>query len=399
MSKAIEIPALSNDASLKRAIRQHLKKIGLSDMDSLVSIEGQDKEKIRRLHASQRLSRLNRENEFVTSWSPKLLEYFANGDEVVPEKISPVLEKIDSETWQSNLFRYASLTWSIPVSNGFGRRLRYLVWDEHNGKLIGIIAVGDPVFNLGVRDEYIGWTSKDREWRLANIMDAYVLGSVPPYSYILGGKLIASLVRTRNIYNDFASTYGHTTGIISNKRKKPNLLAVTTSSAMGRSSVYNRVKLGGVFYLKSLGYTRGWGHFHIPDELFARCRKFLASANHSYANQNRFGDGPNWKLRTIRASLKLLGLNEEILRHGIKREVFISEFAKNSLSILRGKSQKPDLRGLLRVDDVERLAVERWIIPRAERNPEFRVWKRAFIYESIFQRRSSGVQRLAIEEG
>ena len=76
----------------------------------------------------------------------------------------------------------ASLTWSVPVSNGFGRRLRYLVWDESNGKLMGLIAIGDPVFNLAARDKLIGWTSKDRNSRLVNIMDAYVLGAIPPYN-------------------------------------------------------------------------------------------------------------------------------------------------------------------------------------------------------------------------
>ena len=35
------------------------------------------------------------------------------------------------------------------LSNGFGRRLRFLVWDNHNGKLIGIIAIGDPGANGG----------------------------------------------------------------------------------------------------------------------------------------------------------------------------------------------------------------------------------------------------------
>jgi hypothetical protein len=34
---------------------------------------------------------------------------------------------------------------------------------------------------------------------------------------------------------------------------------------MGRSSVYNRLKLSGIMYFKSIGYTGGWGHFHIPD--------------------------------------------------------------------------------------------------------------------------------------
>ena len=30
---------------------------------------------------------------------------------------------------------------------------------------------------------------------------------------------------------------------------------------MGRSSVYNRLKLDGIQYLKSIGYTGGWGIF------------------------------------------------------------------------------------------------------------------------------------------
>ena len=31
------------------------------------------------------------------------------------------------------------------------------VWDESNGKLIGIAAIGDSVYNLSVRDKLIGW--------------------------------------------------------------------------------------------------------------------------------------------------------------------------------------------------------------------------------------------------
>ena len=95
------------------------------------------------------------------------------------------------------------MTWSVPVSNGFGRRLRYLVWDKNNGKLIGLIAIGDPVFNLSVRDNLIGWNAQDRRERLVNIMDAYVLGALPPYNVLLGGKMVACLIRTQKIYKDF----------------------------------------------------------------------------------------------------------------------------------------------------------------------------------------------------
>jgi hypothetical protein len=124
-------------------------------------------------------------------------------------------------------------------------------------------------------------------------MDAYVLGALPPYNMLLGGKLIACLLRTRDIYDDFKDAYGGTKGIISKKEKKARLLAITTSSSMGRSSVYNRLKLDGIEYFKSIGYTGGWGHFHIPDDLFADFREYLRAIDHSYADRHRFGQGPN----------------------------------------------------------------------------------------------------------
>ena len=150
---------------------------------------------------------------------PVLSKHFANGDEIDPTEVLPRLEIVEADTWQSDLFRLASLTWSVPVSAGFGRRLRYLVWDDNNQKLLGIIALGDPVFNLKVRDELIGWTVKDRAKRLVNVLDAYVLGAVPPYNMLLGGKLVACLVRSKKVRDDFLKKYGKTRGIISKKKK------------------------------------------------------------------------------------------------------------------------------------------------------------------------------------
>ena len=201
------------------------------------------------------------------------------------------------------MFRLASLTWSVPVSNGFGRRLRYLVWDGHNDKLIGIIAIGDPVFNLSVRDTLVGWDVHDRAARLVNIMDAYVLGALPPYNALLGGKMVACLVRTRDIYDDFVGTYGGSVGIISGKRKKARLLAVTTSSSMGRSSVYNRLKLDGVPYFRSIGYTGGWGTSISPTISSSSCAPtFVASGiatrTSTGSGRDPTGDygppGPRW---------------------------------------------------------------------------------------------------------
>ena len=296
------------------------------------------------------------------------------------------MERVVAGTWQAHLFRLASLTWSVPVSNGFGRRLRYLVWDRYNDKLIGIIAIGDPVFNLSVRDTLIGWDVHHRAARLVNVMDAYVLGALPPYNTLLGGKMVACLVRTRDIYDDFANAYGRSVGIISGESKKARLLAVTTSSSMGRSSVYNRLKLDRVPYFRPIGYTGGWGHFHIPDDLFLEMRDYLRSIGHRYADQHRFGQGPNWRLRTTRAALAELGFRDDLLRHGVQREVFLASLAANASELLRTGKGTPDLASLLDVPQVARLALARWVVPRSERRPEYRSWKRDHVLSLLADR-------------
>ena len=370
----IRVPA-PREASLKRKIRHHLHILGFHKSDQgALEISSNDKDLIRAMHSSQRRDRLAASARFLSEKTPALLRHFASGREVEPKAIEPVLRRVIAGTWQADLFRLASLTWSIPVSNGFGRRIRYLVWDGHNDKLIGLIAIGDPVFNLAVRDKLIGWDVHDRAARLVNMMDAYVLGALPPYNALLGGKMVACLVRSREIYDDFSRTYGATAGIISGKEKKARLLAVTTSSSMGRSSVYNRLKLDGRHYFESIGYTQGWGHFHIPDSLFHELRNYLRIIDHRYADHYRFGQGPNWRLRASRAALTALGLRDDLLRHGIRREVFFCNLANNAKKILRTGKGKPDDSSLLSVREVAELAMERWIVPRSQRRPNFRAW-------------------------
>jgi hypothetical protein len=378
--RAIVVSAFSPEATLKRKVRDHLRKLGFTRAsDGALVSPSSSKEKIRSLHFEQRKARLKAQREFVRAALPDLLHFFANGSEVYPARIAPRLELIQAKSWQSDLFRLASLSWSVPVSAGFGRRLRYLVWDDSNGKLIGIIALGDPVFNLRVRDELIAWTSRDRSKRLVNILDAYVLGAVPPYNLLLGGKLVASLIRTKEVRDDFTEKYGETRGIISRKKKRARLVMVTTSSALGRSSVYNRLKLDGQAYLRSIGYTGGWGHFQVPDSLFRDLRTFLRKEKHDYVDGHRFGDGPNWRLRTIRVAFDILGLKAHLLKHGIGREVFACELATNAMKILRGQGKRAMYRTLKSVAEVGALARERWLIPRSLRTPEYRNWRRSDI--------------------
>ena len=115
---------------------------------------------------------------------------------------------------------------------------------------------------------------------------------------------------------------------------------------MGRSSVYNRLTLDKKPYFRSIGYTGGWGHFHVPHSLFVELRNYLRKAKHDYVDGHRFGDGPNWRLRTIRVAFNALGFRADMLKHGIGREVFACELAVNARRILRGERKRAVYRGL-----------------------------------------------------
>lgn len=396
ISKSKVIRVDTREAKLKRQLRRHLAGLGFTrTTEGNLVAPGGGKQAVRDLHSAQRKEILGSQKAFIEENLPKFVQYFASGVEVIPDRIEPVLELVEGAGWRAKLFRLATMTWSVPVSAGFGRRLRFLIWDKSNNKLIGIMAIGDPVFNLGVRDQVIGWTGDDRRDRLVNIMDAYVLGALPPYNRLLCGKLITCLLRSREVYKIFQKKYGKEQGIISGKSKRARLLAITTTSSMGRSSIYNRLRLGGTSYFSSIGYSGGWGHFHVPDKLFTEMREFLREKGSKYADLHAYGDGPNWRIRTIRDALSRLGFKGDLLKHGVKREVFISFLADNASEILCGKRVAANFENLLTVKEISKLALDRWVIPRAKNQKEYLDWNSCQIEELIFGKAVAQIPTLA----
>ncbi|MFH1987913.1 MAG: Druantia anti-phage system protein DruA [Pseudomonadota bacterium] len=381
----IVLPILTLESQIKRRLRNHLKSLGF-DRDDAGELRAPSTEKdtLRILHRAQRLEKIADNENLISSRWDSLRHFFADGLEVDVERISPRIERVASNTWQADLFRLASLTWSVPVSSGYGRRLRFLVWDECNGKLIGIFALGDPVFNLRARDDFVGWTTEDRKDRLVNVLDAYVLGAVPPYNSLLGGKLVACLTNSTEVQEEFRKAYGKSVGLISTRRKNPKLALITTTSSLGRSSIYNRLKLGDRSYFRPVGFTEGWGHFHVPSQLFDLMRTYLRAHNHPYASNHGYGDGPNWRLRTVKAALGMIGMSPNLLRHGIGRQVFVSELADNACEVLCGRS--PKLSGLVQLSagEIGNQALDRWMVPRAMRVPEYKSWQSSQLLSLIY---------------
>lgn len=370
--------------TLRADILRHIEHIGLYSANGNGSGPISSKESIRAAHAYQRARYMEREARMLGRQWSSLMEHFAEGHEVDPGAIEPRLEVVESEKESGRLFRFATTLWSAPVSRGFGRRIRYLVRDRSNGKLIGIFALGDPVFNLKARDEWIGWNQAHRRDHLTDVMDAYVVGAVPPYAQLLGGKLVTSLIGSREVAAHFRAKYGRTTGIISGKQKRAQLALVTVTSALGRSSIYNRLHLRErpfdassptLVRLERIGETTGYGHFHLPDEIFARLRSLIAQDQHAYANGHQFGDGPNWRLRVARVGLQSLGLDPNLVRHGIKREVYAMPITEDFRGVLKGNTRRA-LAKRPSARELSSAALERWVLPRSEARPNFRDLRR-----------------------
>ncbi|EGD50104.1 hypothetical protein TheetDRAFT_3088 [Thermoanaerobacter ethanolicus JW 200] len=103
----------------------------------------------------------------------------------------------------------------MPFSNGYGRRLCFLIMDEYNGKLIGILGAHSPALGIKLRNEWLNLKGKDKVYKLNETMDIFTLGAVPPYNMLLGGKLVAMSAVANEVRDFYREKY-------SNKKLKWN---------------------------------------------------------------------------------------------------------------------------------------------------------------------------------
>jgi hypothetical protein len=108
----------------------------------------------------------------------------------------------------------------------------------------------------------------------------------------------------------------------------------------------------------------------------------LRQMGEKYADAHAYKQGPNWRLRTIRRGVKLLGFEGDLLRHGVRREVFMAPLASNYREFLRSEHGQPRYyqRPLGELVDFFK---SRWMIPRSERIGNWKEWTRSQTWELI----------------
>ena len=288
-------------------------------------------------------------------YEAKVRNFIAKPEDIDILKINPYLVVVNSRrVAHRRLWAYATSFWSVPVTVGFGRRIRFFVFDRQNHKLIGIVGLADPIIGLHVRDNVsIGWSKDQKLNRLYNCMTAYILGAIPPYNLVLGAKLVALTLQFPEVRKTFYHKYKNSAEL---KGKQPYLAYVDTLGAFGKSAIYTRLK-GWDF----VGYTKGQSHIHItangswelirgivPDDVF---------------NTFKFGDGPNWKMRVLRYGLRELDFSQDMLSIGWQRGYYRQPLAENWQSFLLGETSKIKFNHDTKTGLVNYWK-ERWVLPR-----------------------------------
>lgn len=283
--------------------------------------ETYDKETIKQSMGVKRDEIIRKNKRWIDSHIDIARANLANGKDVLRSKIKPVFEICETPK-QHALFRVFRYYWSSPYSDYVGRRIKIIVRDEGlpNRPVIGIAALGSPIIHIPERDEWIGWDIKKRTKNLIYTMDAYIIGALPPYNELLGGKLISYLMASDELRNIYEKKYKDKITLIE-KRTACKLAGIFTTSLYGNSSQYNRLKYKDKVLYQHIGKTKGFGTLHLSQETINTMISYLKSKNINIAN--KFGDGPSWTMRVIREAGERLGFDAEfLLKHSFKRNIY-----------------------------------------------------------------------------
>lgn len=215
-----------------------------------------------------------------------------------------------------------------------------------------------------------------------SMMDITTCGALPPYSEILGGKLVALLMGSPQVIADYEHRYREATSEIASRMKgeaivRPARLVLlgTTSLYYVGSSQYNRLRVpvaNGELRYRDIGKTKGYGTVHMSQRTYRTLQQLLRSHPELKPESSTFAAGVNYKMRSVASGLAHLGLGR-LQKHETPRLVYLVPLATNWREYLTGQDEEP--RYIYR--DVERPEAEtirliehwreRWFIPRAQR--------------------------------
>ena len=307
---------------------------------SIIPPESYDKETIKNAMLIKRDEVIFKNKTWIDKHIYLAKKNLANGYDALHSEIDPIIEVCETQK-QRDLFRIFRYYWSSPYSEYVGRRIRLIIRDKAlpNKPAIGIAALGSPIIHIPERDDFIGWDVSTRTKNLIYAMDAYVIGALPPYNYLLGGKLMSYILASKEVREIYRKKYKDKITLI-DKREANQLVGIFTTSLYGKSSQYNRLKYNDELLYKPIGATKGFGTLHLSEETIEKMQEYLKSKKVFVTN--KFGDGPSWTMRVINRAGEMLGFDPDLLlKHSFKRNIYFIPLAKNWKEFLNDENKRP----------------------------------------------------------
>ena len=253
------------------------------------------------------------------------------GGEIQPKLILVDKKKL-MDDWR-NLIRYTSSFKNVSTP---GRSLKYLVLDENSQKYIGALTVASDFGNLGVRDTKIGWNddNKYKDKKLNNLACGQAIIPIQPFGFnYLGGKLLAMLITSKKVRDDWKEKYGDI------------LVGMTTTSLYGTQCQYNRLP-----NFKKMGKTTGKMSIRPPREMINQWIKYFEENGHEKyleyrekADNNRTYKQKYFTDDILGLMIKEIGWKRKQLEHGFKRGVYFCSFYDNTEEFLRNEITEDEL--------------------------------------------------------
>ena len=328
-----------------------------------------DKQTIRQIHELKRKEAIGRHRKFLAENLTEMKRYSLDGDEIEPSKINLKMIMVEGETFESRVFFWWNLVWwSLPYTHPIGRQMRFVLWDEYHDAPFGLIGLQSPPLRSSVRDKFLGLDRENVDYWINQSMYGHRIGALPPFNYLIGTRMVALALTSNEVREAYKMKYGDKKTLLK-KRFLPNrLLFITTTSAYGRGSAYERLCYENDKACKFIGFTAGSGTFHIPEDLYLQMLSFLKKEGHNV--RRGYGTGPSRKLRLVDLALRKLKLGK-LSFHNIKRGHYIFPNVSNLHGVIH--REEPPSWHDRPFGDLLSFWKRRWCVPRSLRRDD---WKR-----------------------
>jgi hypothetical protein len=261
-------------------------------------------------------------------------------------KSDKILDEIDLEIVFCNgnkeltdIWKYFKVMTSSAVTgdSSFGC-IKIMIKDKITEKYLGILEIGNDIYTCKSRDEFIGWSSKNKKEdvkingndkyksRIAFIVNITCCIGLQPMSYNLNiGKLLVMSIFSKEVLEYFYNIRGY------------YYAGVSTFGLYGKSVQYDRLK-----EIKYIGETNGNGTCDIPIFLYEQIRDFVKEYYpNEYLKRSNMSSS---KMRILQFGLTMLDFNQrEVLFHGKKRGIYFGYTSSQSNDFFNGKTDTFEL--------------------------------------------------------